>query len=146
MNDQPAPAAPGASAGLGRRLGSLCYETLLLAAILFISGWAFLAVGRMLDPMLARPLLQLCLLAVSAVYFVYCWTHGGQTLPMKTWRIRLVARNGGAVTPGTGIYRYLFALIGFGLCGLGLAWALFDRDRQFLHDKLAGTRLVRIED
>jgi uncharacterized RDD family membrane protein YckC len=90
LNDQPAPAAPGASAGLGRRLGSLCYETLLLAAILFISGWA--------------------------------------------------------ITPETGIYRYLFALIGCGLCGLGLAWALFDRDRRFLHDRLAGTRLVRIED
>jgi len=120
----------------------LCYESLLLAAILIMSGWAFLAVTSALDPALSRPLLQLYVLGVTATYFVYCWTHGGQTLPMKTWRVRLVVRNGGAVTLRTGIYRYLFALAGCGLFGLGLAWALFDRDRQFLHDRLAGTRLI----
>jgi uncharacterized RDD family membrane protein YckC len=123
----------------------LCYELLLLIAILFISGWAFLAVTRVLDPALSRPPLQLYLLGVTAIYFVYCWTHGGQTLPMRTWRVRLVARDGGAITLRTGIYRYLFALAGFGLCGLGLAWALFDRDRQFLHDRIAGTKIVRCE-
>ena len=121
----------------------MCYEFLLLIAILFISGWAFLAVARALDPALSRPLLQLCLLGVTITYFAYCWTHGGQTLPMKTWRVRLVARDGGAITLPTAIYRYVFALAGIGLCGLGLAWAIFDRDRQFLHDRLAGTRIVR---
>jgi uncharacterized RDD family membrane protein YckC len=25
-----------------------------------------------------------------------------------------------------------------------IAWALFDRERQFLHDRLAGTRLVSV--
>lgn len=98
--------------------------------------------SRGLDPVAARPLLQLFLLAITAAYFVYCWTHGGQTLPMKTWRIRLVMRDGGAISLGTGIRRYAFAVIGIGLCGLGLVWALFDRERQFLHDRLAGTRIV----
>ncbi len=142
MSHQPAPAAAAAAAGLGRRLGSICYELLLLAAVLFVSGGVFHAAVHTLDPTLARPLLQLFLFGVAAGYFVYCWTHGGQTLPMKTWRIRLVARTGGAVTLQVGIYRYLFALAGMGLCGLGLAWAIFDRDRQFLHDRLAGTKLV----
>ena len=136
---------PAVAAGLGRRLSSLCYEALLLAAILFISGWGFLLIGRSFEPVLGRPLFQFYLLAITAAYFIYCWTHGGQTLPMKTWRIRLVARDGSAITPRMGIYRFLFALIGLGLCGLGLAWALFDRDRQFLHDRLAGTRLVKDE-
>jgi uncharacterized RDD family membrane protein YckC len=27
---------------------------------------------------------------------------------------------------------------------VGLLWALVDRDRQFLHDRLAGTRLVAV--
>lgn len=141
MGDQPrAPAA-----GLGRRLGSLGYEVLLLTAILFIGGWTFLFFARALDPALARPLLQLYLLALGAAYFVYCWTHGGQTLPMKTWRIRLETRSGGAITWRTGITRYLFAAAGIGLCGLGLLWAIFDRERQFLHDRLAGTKIVRCE-
>lgn len=120
----------------------MSYELLLLTAVLLISSGVFHAVARALDPALSRPLLQLYLLGVAAGYFVYCWTHGGQTLPMKTWRVRLVARTGGAITLRIGIYRYLFALTGLGLCGLGLAWAVFDRDHQFLHDRLAGTRLV----
>jgi uncharacterized RDD family membrane protein YckC len=142
LDDQPAPSAPTLNAGLARRLGSLCYETLLLAALLFISGGAFLFMTRSLDPAFARPLFQLYLLAVTAAYFVYCWTHGGQTLPMQTWRIRLVTRGGSAISPPTGICRYLFAVLGLGLCGLGLVWALVDRERQFLHDRLAGTRIV----
>jgi uncharacterized RDD family membrane protein YckC len=143
LNDQPAPAAPAVAAGLGQRLGSLCYEALLLAAILFVGGWVFLAVNRLLDPALARPLLQFYLLVITAVYFIYCWTHGGQTLPMKTWHIRLTLCDGGTLTLRTGAKRYLFALAGVALCGLGFLWAALDRDRQFLHDRLAGTRIVR---
>jgi uncharacterized RDD family membrane protein YckC len=30
-------------------------------------------------------------------------------------------------------------------CGAGILWALVDRDRQFLHDRLAGTRIVNSE-
>lgn len=131
------------TAGLGRRLGSLCYEVLLLAAILFIGGWMFLFLSRNLEPALAHPLFQLFLLATTAAYFIYCWTHGGQTLPMKTWRIRLVTRGGGAISLKTAICRYSFAVIGIGLFGLGLIWALFDGERQFLHDRLAGTRITR---
>jgi uncharacterized RDD family membrane protein YckC len=138
LNDQPrAPVA-----GLARRLGSLGYELLLLTAILFIGGWMFLLISRALDPALARPLLQLYLLALGAAYFVYCWTHGGQTLPMKTWRIRLEARDGGAISWRRGLVRYLLAVTGIGLCGLGIVWAIFDPDRQFLHDRLAGTRII----
>jgi uncharacterized RDD family membrane protein YckC len=138
--------APAAIAGLGRRLGSLVYEALLLLAIVFAGGWTFLFFSRALDPAMARPLLQIYLLALGAAYFVYCWTHGGQTLPMKTWRIRVETRNGGAISWQTGIARYLLAVTGIGLCGLGLLWAVFDRERQFLHDRLAGTRIATIQD
>ena len=128
---------------MGRRFGSLCYETLLLAAILLVSGGVFVFLSNDLDIALRRPLLQLFLVAVTVAYFVYSWTHGGQTLPMKTWRIRVVTREGDAISLRIGAYRYLFALLGIGLCGIGLMWALIDRDRQFLHDRLAGTKIVR---
>jgi uncharacterized RDD family membrane protein YckC len=57
---------------------------------------------------------------------------------MKTWRIRLVG-----VTPRKALFRFLYALI-LVPTGISLLWALFDRDRQFLHDRLAGTRLVLV--
>lgn len=123
-------------------MGSLAYEALLLTAILFICTWVFLFFAQPLDRSVARPLLQIWLLLVTGAYFVYCWTHGGQTLPMKTWRISVATRDGGALRMKTAIKRYLLALLSFAACGLGFAWALVDRDRQFLHDRVAGTRLV----
>ncbi len=89
-------------------------------------------------------MLQFWLIAVAGVYFVYCWVHAGQTLPMKTWRLRLVNSDGTALDVRKGILRYMFALAGLAVGGLGWAWALLDRDRQFLHDRLAGTRIVDV--
>jgi uncharacterized RDD family membrane protein YckC len=131
------------AAGLSRRIGSLCYELPLIVAISFVAGWIFLPVTDCLGSPFARPLLQLFLVAVAAVYFIYCWTHGGQTLPMKTWRLRLVARDGGPVSLKLAVRRYLIALPAVALCGFGFAWALIDRERQFLHDRIAGTSIVR---
>lgn len=137
--------APVAAAGLARRLGSLCYEALLLAAILFVAGWSFLIFERALPAGLARPLLQCYLLAVTAAYFIYCWTHSGQTLPMKTWGIRIVTQDGTAVSMARAARRYLFALASIALCGGGFWWALADRDGRFLHDRLAGTQIVKTD-
>jgi uncharacterized RDD family membrane protein YckC len=135
---------PVARAGLARRCGSIAYEALLLTAVLFICTWVFLFFAQVLDSAWVRPLLQLWLVAITGVYFIYCWSHGGQTLPMKTWRIRLVQTDGGPVSVAIAARRYLFSLISLALCGLGFAWALVDPERQFLHDRLAGTRLSRL--
>ena len=115
---------------------------LLLAAILFAASWVFLAVKPLLPAALVRPLFQLYLLAVGAPYFIYCWTHSGQTLPMKTWRIRVVTRDGSALSMQRAAARYVLAIASIALGGGGFWWALIDRDGQFLHDRLAGTRLV----
>ena len=138
-----ATAAPVAT--LGRRLGSLCYEALILAAILFVAGWVFLAIKPLLPAAFARPIFQLYLLGVCGAYFTYCWTHNGQTLPMKTWRIRVVTADGGALNAREAVLRYVFALLGAALAGGGFWWALADRESQFLHDRLAGTRLIKAE-
>ena len=138
--------APVAVAGLARRAGSMLYEALLLTALLFVFTWIFLFVGQLLDPALARHLLQAWLALLTGAYFVYCWTRSGQTLPMKTWHIRLVTRAGGAISMSLAVRRYLLVLLSLSACGLGFAWALFDREKQFLHDRLAGTRLVMRND
>jgi uncharacterized RDD family membrane protein YckC len=134
--------SPAAFAGLARRAGSMLYEALLLIAILFISTWVFLFFAQALERSLAMLFLRFWLMLVMGVYFVYCWSHGGQTLPMKTWHIRLVMRDGSKVTRAIAIKRYLLAVVSIGACGLGLAWGLLDRDHQFLHDRIVGTRLV----
>ena len=113
------------------------YEAILLFAVAFFAAWLFFFAsgGRDATAGWARALLQTLILAVFAGYFLWCWLRGGQTLAMKAWRIRLVE-----VTPRKALLRFLLALA---LLPLSIAWAFFDRDRQFLHDRLAGTRLVQ---
>jgi len=132
-------------AGLARRLFSLAYEVMLLGAVLALAALPFVALTGGMEPIVSRPLFQLYLLLIAGLYFVPQWGRGGQTLPMKTWRLRLVRRNGGAPTPGQATRRYCFALAGTLAFGAGFLWALFDRDRQFLHDRLVGTRIVKDE-
>ena len=79
---------------------------------------------------------------VLGAYFIACWTRGGQTLPMQTWKIRVIGRNGQPVGVARASLRYVVAWPSIVLLGGGLFWALFDRDHQFLHDRMAGTRIT----
>jgi len=79
---------------------------------------------------------------VLLFYFTWYWSNGGQTLAMKTWRIRLVTRDGFVVRPGQAFLRFLLCWPSIMLFGVGLVWAVFDRERLFLHDRLAGTQLL----
>lgn len=119
----------------------MLYETLLLAAVLFVASFLFLAVAHDATRPDTRPFFQAYLVAVGAGYFLWFWLHGGQTLPMKTWRLRLQNANGSPLSRKQAVLRFVLALIGVGL-GFGVIWALFDRDRQFWHDRVAGTRIV----
>jgi uncharacterized RDD family membrane protein YckC len=137
-------AAPlAARASLGRRLGSALYDLLLNLAIAMVATLPFIVLAGDATAGWKRHALQLWDVAWIGAYYVWFWSHGGQTLPMQTWRIRIVrAADGGPVHPGRALHRYVLAVLGFVAVGLGFAWALVDRDRQFLHDRLAGTRIV----
>jgi len=129
-------------ASLARRALALAYEALLLSALLLVAALPYVLVMRSADVIVARPLFQVYLIAIAAAYFVWQWRRGGQTLPMKTWRMRIVTRAGAPLGLGHALARFLLALAGCTLAGAGFLWALIDRDGQFLHDRLAGTRIV----
>ena len=138
----------------------MLYESILLFGVVFIAAYLFLALTQSKYPIPApmRHVFQLYMFAVAGAYFVWCWRHGGQTLPMKTWKFRLERSNGTALSLGRAWWRYsliwasltpamaVYALGGYrwgiALVLLPLLWPLADRNRQFFHDRLAGTRLV----
>jgi uncharacterized RDD family membrane protein YckC len=132
--------APPAS--LTRRLLALAYEALLLAALLLAAALPFVMTMHAADAIATRPVFQLYLIAVAAVYFVLQWSRGGQTLPMKTWRLRVVTRAGTPLDLNHALRRFVFALAGCAAAGAGFLWALVDREGLFLHDRLAGTRII----
>lgn len=133
-----------ASAGLRRRLLSMLYESLLLLALLMLAGFVYLPIFGTIHGPFQKAIFQLYLVCVMMVYFTAFWLRGGQTLAMKTWRIRLVETHGKPLTTPICLLRFVLALTGLLCFGLGFVWALLDRDRQFLHDRLVGTRIVRV--
>lgn len=142
--------APAPSATLLRRLSSLVYESLIVVALLLLAGLAFLlafyfTTGQEVATGWPLWLFRAWILAVLGLYFGWFWTRGGQTLPMRTWRLRVVGPDDAPVGRGRALCRYLLAWPSVLAAGIGLAWAVVDRDRQFLHDRLAGTRLIQVE-
>jgi uncharacterized RDD family membrane protein YckC len=153
-------------APLRRRLASLVYEALLLFGIAFGVAMVYgIAIGQH-HALQGRRGLESAQFFVFGLYFVWCWTRSGQTLPMQTWKLKLVAADGGPVSYGRALLRYLLAWL-WCLPGLAAVWLLgWEHDkarafatvaagvagyaalarllpqRQFLHDVLAGTRLV----
>jgi len=166
-----APGIPQRNASLWRRYAALGYEGLLLAAIVLLVGFLTLpamrpAVGEgpvlAVPPLPARVLSACFVFAAAGLFFTWSWTGGRRTLPMKTWRLALVRSDGGVVDAKTAVARYVAAWIGPAasllaytalqpanlgghsawLVALGYLWPLVDPDRQFLHDRIAGTRIV----
>ena len=135
-------AAPRRGPGIARRLASAAYDLLLVVALVLVATFPFLAIFGDSTFGWRRHVLQAWILAVAAAYFIGFWTHGGQTLPMKTWRIRLVREDGSKVGVARSIHRFLIALLGTLAAGLGFLWAFWDREGRFLHDRLSGTALV----
>ena len=156
---------PPATPSVRRRLIAMIYETFLLLAVEMLAVALWLLVTRNSQAPLAQHGLKLYLFLVTGAYFVHSWTDSGHTLAMKNWRMRVVGRDDARLTLRTAVLRYLLAwgwflpaLLACGLLGLKdkgqigialamgiVAWALtafLDRDRQFLHDRLLGTRLV----
>lgn len=163
--------APGAGSvalatpGLLRRLACFVYEGVLLFGVLMISGYLYSSLSQQRNALHGRHGLQAFLFVVLGIYFIWFWSHGGQTVAMKTWHIRLLGRDGAPLTQARALARYLLAwawfmpallalwlagsnrlgTIGAALLGGVLGYAALtrlDRDRQFLHDRLCGTRLV----
>lgn len=142
MHNLPAP-GPFPAATLPRRMAALLYDALLLLALLFVATlpWALAARGELLAP-LARALYQTYLVAVSGVFFGWFWTHGGQTLGMRAWRLRVIGDDGGRLTARMAAIRFAMGIVSLAPLGLGFWWSLFDREAKTWHDRVAHTRVV----
>ncbi|KVW98940.1 RDD family protein [Thiobacillus denitrificans] len=126
------------------RIAAMIYESLLVTAVVFVASFIIIPVVGEMHAAWQRHLFQFYIVGVLFAYFSAFWLRSGQTLAMKTWRIRLVDQNGGRISFKQALLRFCLALFGLLLAGIGFWWALIDRDRQFLHDRVAGTRLVRV--
>ena len=158
----PLPASRCDTPGLFKRLFCMAYEGLLLFAVLAI---AFLPTPLIhSDAPWLYYVKSIYFVSIMGLYFTWFWTHGGQTLALKTWHLRITSDNGLKVSWQRAWLRYFvtLALIGSAIVSaivtrragfpvwsficiaagaIDILWVLFDRDKQFLHDRISGTRL-----
>jgi uncharacterized RDD family membrane protein YckC len=146
-------------------MAAFVYEGVLLFGVLMMSGYLFSSLTQQRHALVGRHGLQGFLFVILGIYFVWFWSHGGQTVAMKAWHIRLVDHGGRPVSQGRAFARYLLSWLWFmpALLVLWLtkvpgpgasfavmlagavAYVLIARlhpSRQFLHDVLCGTRLI----
>jgi uncharacterized RDD family membrane protein YckC len=129
-----------------RRLAAFCYDALLLAALMTCFTLLVLAVrlGAAVPP--GTWWFPSCLAAITLVFFCGFWAHGGQTLGMRAWGIRVVREDGRALTSGRAALRFAAALVAALPAGLGLWWGVLDPGKRGWHDRWTGTRVVRAAD
>ena len=150
----PAPAqTPRPSALLLRRLAALFYDLWpvlalwMLVSALFTVGYALAghASRDNIHPFSALQwLLWLSCWLIAGLYATESWKRGGQTLGMRPWRLRLQTVDGQSPSRALLWKRYVLGSLSLLVAGLGFFWALVDRERLTLHDRLSGTRLQKL--
>ena len=133
------------SAGFWRRLGANFYDLLLLAAVILFAAIPFVVIaGDTSKNFFLRLVFQLYLVAVIFFYYTGFWVRGGQTLGLLTWKLQLIATDGGRITWTQATKRFGAALLSLACGGAGFLWILVDREKLAWHDRLSGTRIVRL--
>jgi uncharacterized RDD family membrane protein YckC len=136
--------SPPEPAGLLRRLAALAYDTLLLAALAF-AFTLLIVIIRSGEAIPAGSLwFEAALFALGALFYGWFWTHGGQTLGMRAWRLQVTAADGSPLDWRRALLRYAAAYVSALALGLGFLWSLFDRERRCWHDLWSGTRMVKL--
>jgi uncharacterized RDD family membrane protein YckC len=127
---------------LGRRLAAIVYDCVLLLAVLFAATAALLPFSGGEAISSGNGLYTAYLLIVSFGYFGWFWTHGGQTLGMRSWHLGLEGADETAVTWRQALLRFFGALLSWLALGAGYLWLLADPERRTWHDRLSGTRIT----
>jgi uncharacterized RDD family membrane protein YckC len=147
----------------------MMYEGVLLFGVVFLADYLLDTLTQSRSGLMLRHLRQVWLFLALGIYFVLCWRRSGQTLPMKTWNIRLVGIDGSPAPWPRLVLRYALAWV-LPLITAAIVWSIaalsgwpatlmfivvapfsnfvgswLDNNGQFLHDRLAGTRLINAE-
>lgn len=126
--------------GILRRIGAFVYDIILLIAVLFLMTAILLPITKdAISP--SNLLFKFYIAAVIFLFFGWFWVHGGQTLGMRAWKIRVELDNGHNLDWPQALLRFIIGVLTF---GVGLLWCLWDPRHRALHDVLARTQVVRV--
>ncbi|MEJ2454973.1 MAG: RDD family protein [Candidatus Thiodiazotropha sp.] len=134
-----------ATPGLLRRLAAIFYDLLLLIALLAVATTLITLPFGMPKGGTLLAYQWFLFEIIPLLFFTGFWWRGGQTLGMRAWRLKVVRMDGKPLSWGDALKRHLAALLSCLTLGLGFLWVLVDREGLAWHDRLSGTRLIRID-
>jgi len=130
-------------AGLLVRLAAMFYDALLLLSVLLIATAIALLVTRG-NLSTHNPFFRTALFLICFAFYAWFWLHGGQTLGMRAWKLRLQNLDGRPITLWQALLRFLAAIPSFAFAGLGFLWMLVDKDKMTWHDRFSESVIVRL--
>ena len=135
----------GSPPSIFRLFGSILYDIIAIAAISFFAALVVVIFHRGEAVSSGNIFFMVYLLAVAFLYFGFCWTRGGQTIGMKSWKIRLVdSETNQAIGWPRAATRCAAACLSLGVVGIGFIWMVFDTDSRTWHDRISGSHLLRV--
>ncbi len=129
-------------ANIGKRLASSFYDALLCLSILFFATLPALWLNQGQAFGHTDYVFQFYLLAVSFLYYAGSWVHGGQTVGLKAWKLKVVSENGQRISWSQALIRFVAAIISITPFGLGFLWMAVDRERLTWHDRLSKSKVI----
>lgn len=156
-----------------KRLLAAFYDSLLILASLFFATLLTLPFTKGEIAAENNIYMSIYLFAVIIIFYGWFWTHGGQTLGMRTWKQKLVSLNGNSVswtqsfirvltgTPAwilflislllwmfpekTHVTKYLASTPAWLMVLVSFIWVLLDNRSGNWRDKISGTQIVTTE-
>ncbi len=138
--DQADKGTPYPPAGLFRRLMAMFYDSLLLLSALLIATALVMMFTR--GTLSYHNPFRTFLFLICFSFYPWFWLHGGQTLGMRAWRLRVQGRDGQPVTIWQALLRFMLAIPSLALGGLGFFWMLVDRKHWTLYDRFSESVMV----
>ena len=131
--------------GLFKRFAAILYDGMLLFGVLFFASLLVMAFVDEPANLASHLWYQLYLVGVCYLYFAYAWTQSGQTLGLKTWKLRVQQPDGKNITWIQSLMRFVGAIVSWSVFGLGFFWILVDKNNMAWHDKWSRTEIIQLE-
>ena len=127
---------------LPHRFAAIFYDGILLIAVFFTASFILLPIIGDAAIKSGNLYYNAFLLFLAYLYFCWHWVKGRQTLGMRSWKIEVIDETDSTLNWKQASLRYFAALLSLLFLGLGFIWALFDKEKLALHDRLSKTKLI----
>lgn len=130
---------------LMRRFAAIFYDLLLLISVLFLATALILPFNEGEAIKSHREIYTLYLFVVSFVFYGWFWTHGGQTLGLRAWKLQILNNNFQPISWYQAFLRFSIAIFSWCFLGMGFFWIFIEKNSRGWHDYFSKTLVLDLK-